>query len=82
MASALVDPAQQATANSFTIELERESDGRWLAEVIGLPGAMAYGSSPAEAVGSAKALAFRALADRIEHHEALPAAADNLFSLK
>lgn len=51
------------------IELEREEDGRWIADVAALPGVMAYGSTPADAVARVKALAFRVLADRIEHGE-------------
>jgi predicted RNase H-like HicB family nuclease len=31
------------------IELEREEDGRWIAEIPALPGAMAYGPSRSEA---------------------------------
>lgn len=54
------------------IEVEREADGRWLTEVIGLPGAMAYGQTREEAVSRAKALALRVRADRIEHGEDLP----------
>ena len=55
------------------IEVEREADGRWLAEVPDLPGVMAYGPSRAEAIVSVKALALRVLADRIEHGEEIPA---------
>ncbi|MDP4198579.1 MAG: type II toxin-antitoxin system HicB family antitoxin [Bacteroidota bacterium] len=54
----------------FTIEYEREADGRWIAEVIELPGALAYGSSPDEAMAHAKAIALHALAERLEHGEA------------
>lgn len=54
---------------NLTVEIESEEDGRWLAEVIELPGAMAYGDSPARAVASAKAVALRTLADQIEHGE-------------
>jgi predicted RNase H-like HicB family nuclease len=54
------------------IEIEREDDGRWLAEVPDLPGVMAYGSTRAAAIASVKALALRALADRIEHGEEIP----------
>lgn len=50
----------------FTIEFEREDDGRWLAEVIELPGVLAYGSTPDEAIAHAKALALRVVADRLE----------------
>lgn len=53
----------------LTIEIEQEEDGRWLAEVMSLPGAMAYGRSRVEAVARVKALALRVLADRIEHGE-------------
>jgi predicted RNase H-like HicB family nuclease len=53
----------------FTIEYEREDDGRWLAEIVELPGVMAYGNTPDEAIGHAKALALRAVADQIEHDE-------------
>ena len=56
----------------MTIEAEREEDGRWLAEVIELPGVLAYGTSRDEATAHAKALALRTLADRIEHGEDVP----------
>jgi len=51
---------------SFTIELEQEVDGRWIAEVIELPGALAYGSTPEEAKSNAQALALRVVVDRRE----------------
>lgn len=56
------------------IETEQEEDGRWLAEVVGLPGVMAYGANRMQAMAMAKAeaMAFRALAERLEHDEALP----------
>ena len=52
------------------LETEREDDGRWLAEVLELPGALAYGASEEEARARAQALALRVLADRLEHGEA------------
>lgn len=55
---------------TFTVEYEQEEDGRWLAEVLELPGALAYGQSSEEAVAKAQALALRVLADRLEHGEA------------
>jgi predicted RNase H-like HicB family nuclease len=58
--------------SDFTVELEREEDGRWVGEVTDLPGVLAYGSSRDEAVAKAKALAFRVLADRLEHGEDIP----------
>jgi predicted RNase H-like HicB family nuclease len=51
------------------VEVEREEDGRWLAEVPELPGVLAYGQTRAEAVGRVEALAFRVLADRLEAGE-------------
>ena len=49
------------------IEIEREDDGRWIADVVELPGVMAYGQSRIDAIAKAKALALRVLADRLEH---------------
>ncbi len=57
---------------TFTIEYEQESDGRWLAEVLELPGVLVYGHTSPEAIGKVQALALRVLADRIEHGEASP----------
>ena len=56
----------------FQIELEQETDGRWIAEVIELPGVLAYGGTQDEAVARAQALALRVMADRLEHGEAGP----------
>jgi predicted RNase H-like HicB family nuclease len=56
----------------LTIEVEQEEDGRWLAEVPELPGALAYGPTRAEAIERVQALALRILADRLEHGEAVP----------
>ncbi|NJR52861.1 MAG: type II toxin-antitoxin system HicB family antitoxin [Leptolyngbyaceae cyanobacterium CSU_1_3] len=56
----------------FSIELEREDDQRWIAEVADLPGVLAYGQTKEEAIAHAKALALRVLADRIEHGESVP----------
>jgi predicted RNase H-like HicB family nuclease len=58
---------------NFTIELEQENDGRWLAEVIDLPGVLVYGQTKEEALAKVQALALRVLADRLEHGEAAPA---------
>jgi predicted RNase H-like HicB family nuclease len=56
----------------LTVEIDREDDGRWLAEVPDLPGVLAYGVSRDEAVARVEALALRVLADRLEHGEAGP----------
>jgi predicted RNase H-like HicB family nuclease len=51
------------------IELDREADGRWIAEVPEIPGAMVYGATAAKATAMVKAVALRALADRLEMDE-------------
>ncbi len=61
-----------ATPTQFTIELEREEDGRWIGDVPTLPGVMAYGRTREEALATVQALALRVLADRLEHGEAVP----------
>ena len=62
----------ERVAMNYTIEHEQEEDGRWLAEVLELPGILAYGDSVEEAVARAQALALRVIADRLEHGEAVP----------
>jgi len=54
------------------IEIEREEDGRWIAEIPELPGVMVYGDSRNEAISRAEALALRVLADRLEQGEEIP----------
>lgn len=54
------------------IEIEREEDGRWIAEVPELSGVMAYGKTRQEAVAKVEALALRVLADRLDHGESIP----------
>jgi len=56
----------------YTVETEREEDGRWIAEVTDLDGVLAYGTTRDEAIARAEALALRVLADRLEHAEARP----------
>ena len=46
------------------IKTEREVDGRWIAEVVEVPGAMAYGSTEHEATVKVQALVSRVLAER------------------
>ncbi|OGV74441.1 MAG: hypothetical protein A3K19_05500 [Lentisphaerae bacterium RIFOXYB12_FULL_65_16] len=64
----------------MNIELECEEDGRWIAEVIGLPGTMVYGQTRAEALAKVEALALRVLADRVEHGEPVPEL-DDVFAV-
>ncbi|NJK51856.1 MAG: type II toxin-antitoxin system HicB family antitoxin [Leptolyngbyaceae cyanobacterium SU_3_3] len=53
----------------LTVEIEQEEDGRWIAEVIGLPGVLAYAQTSDEAITQVQALALRVLADRLEYGE-------------
>lgn len=53
------------------IEIEKEEDGRWIAEVPDLPGVLAYGEKEAQAQSKAEALALRVIADRIAKHTGL-----------
>ena len=61
-----------ARNDQIRVEVEREDDGRWLAEVPALSGALAYGQSREEAVAKVEALALRILAERLEHGEPTP----------
>ena len=54
------------------IEIEREEDGRWIAEIPELPGVMVYGDTRNQAISKAEALALRVLAERLEHEEESP----------
>jgi len=53
----------------YLVEVDREEDGRWIAEISSLPGVMAYGETREIAVGRVEALALRVVADRVEHGE-------------
>ena len=55
---------------TFSVELEREDDGRWIAEIPALPGVLCYGADRDEAVAKVQALALRVIAERLEHREA------------
>ncbi|HEX5083953.1 MAG TPA: type II toxin-antitoxin system HicB family antitoxin [Blastocatellia bacterium] len=61
----------------FTIEIEQENDGRWIAEVLELPGVLVYGQTAEDAKAKAQALALRVVAERLEHGEI----ASNLVSV-
>ena len=54
------------------IEIEREEDGRWIADVPDLPGVISYGQTKEEAIAKVEALALRILADRLDHGEEIP----------
>ena len=61
----------------LTVELDREEDGRWIAEALELPGVMCYGQTREEAIGNTERLAIDVIADRIAHRE-LPSSALNV----
>jgi predicted RNase H-like HicB family nuclease len=65
----------------LTIELEREEDGRWIAEVLELPGVMCYGVSREEAISQAERAAIEVIADRIAHGELDASALGVSFSI-
>ncbi len=54
------------------IELDREDDGRWLAEVPAIAGVMCYGGTRDDVIARVQALALRVIADRLEHGETRP----------
>lgn len=56
----------------FTIAFDQEEDGRFIAEVQEIPGALAYGATQAEAKARVQAIALHTLAERIEHGEDVP----------
>ncbi len=59
----------------FTVQFDRENDGRWIAEIPKLPGVMAYGDTKQEALRRAYAIALRTLADSIEQGSTPPSVA-------
>jgi len=64
----------------FIIDCEQEEDGRWIAEVLELPGVLVYGETREEAIAKVQALALRVLADRLEHGEGRPTLIDISFA--
>jgi predicted RNase H-like HicB family nuclease len=60
--------------------VDREEDGRWIAEVPELPGVLVYGQTEVDAIAKAKALCLRVLAERLEHGEVVPEM-DEFFSV-
>jgi predicted RNase H-like HicB family nuclease len=56
----------------FSIQTEIESDGRWIAEIPEIPGAMAYGAAEHEAIVKSYAIALRSVADNVERSQQEP----------
>lgn len=59
---------------NLTTDLDREEDGRWIAEALEIPGVMCYGETRDEATSNVERLAIEVIADRIAHGE-LPSSA-------
>jgi predicted RNase H-like HicB family nuclease len=59
---------------NLTIDLDRENDGRWIAEALELPGVMSYGKTREQAISNTERLTIEVIADRITHGE-LPSSA-------
>ena len=64
----------------INVEIEREDDGRWIAEIPELPGVIAYGDDAEQARRGAMALALRVVADRLDHGEEIPAVFKDAFA--
>ena len=62
------------------IDIEKEEDGRWIAEVSDLPGVLAYGKTREDSIAKVEALALRVIADRIDHGDTIPEL-DELFAV-
>ncbi len=63
------------------IELERENDGRWIAEIPELPGVMVYAATLEQAISKMKALALRTMADQIENESPVSGLDCRLFAV-
>jgi len=61
-----------STAVVLLIEIDRDEDGRWLAEVPALAGAMCYGADRDDAIARIQSLALRVIAERLERRELPP----------
>lgn len=66
---------------NVTIDLDREEDGRWIAEALELPGVMCYGQSRDEAIANVERLAIEVIADRAAHGELTPSAFNVSFAI-
>ena len=74
----MIKRAGNKSLASFTVEFDREEDGRWIAEISKLPGVLAYGDTKAEALRKVYAIALRTLADNVEQGS-MPASVSRLF---
>lgn len=63
---------------NLPIEIEQETDGRWIAEIDALNGVLVYGETREDAIKKVKILALQVIADRLENGESLPQQIDSL----
>ncbi len=75
----MIKRSEQKKFSPFSVELEREDDGRWIAEIPKLSGVMAYGKTREEAVRRVYSIALRTLADTIEEGGHPPRVVSSLF---
>lgn len=66
---------------NLTIDLDREEDGRWIAEAVGLPGVMCYGQTRDEAISNVERIAIEVIADRFVNGELPSSALDISFTI-
>ena len=59
--------AAKATAFDLKVEFDRETDGRWIADIPAFPGVMVYGRTRKRALAAVESLALQVIADRLEH---------------
>lgn len=71
--------AKEKKQPPFAVEFDRETDGRWIAEIPKIPGVMAYGATKSEARQKVYAVALRTLADTAEQGR-VPAPVTRLFT--
>ena len=71
-----VEPSQwphtMGVSMHFDIEFDQEEDGRWIAEIAALPGALVYGATQEEARSRVEVLALRIVADQLERKQQVP----------
>jgi len=58
--------------SKWNVDIDRETDGRWIADVTDIPGCMVYGTTREEAIRKAEVLALRVIADRLDAGETVP----------
>lgn len=66
-------PSRRVTKSEESVQLrietDYETDGRWIADVVELPGVMSYGPTKHDAIHAAEQLAQRVIAERVENGE-------------